>query len=206
MLHHATYQQREQRACLAFVPQLTLILRESSDLPVKHAALACVDRISEKFGKKDPAIILAAAKVILNGQDLSEADSRFHIAILLCLTTMIEVLGDAFIPLVPLIFPRALGDLGASIGLDPGDNRLHNAAYSLICALLVHVPWIMTSTYLEKLVGVSHESANAEMGEDCDQSRLETLRLVARKIEPQQSFAALSNTWKSAVTEGPIVR
>lgn len=204
--HHTTDQQATRKACLAFLPQLTSILAESSDFPVKHASLACVDCISEKFGKKDIDAVLNAARVVIDSRNPNGAERSFHIAVLLCLTTMTEVLCDAFIPLVPQVFPMTLGYLSASIEAEPGDNRLHVAAYSSMCALLLYIPWIITGEYLEKLLRVSHESANAEMGEDCDHSRLETLRLVARQVEPQQSFTALSETWKSAMTEGPIVR
>ena len=205
-MHHTADQKAAQKASLTFLPQLTPILVDSSDFKVKHAALACIDCISEKFGKKDITAVVNAATVVLKSRTSNGVDRNFHIATLLCLATMIEVLGDAFIPLVPQVLPKALGYLSCSIEQDPGDDRLHNAAYSLICALLLQIPWIITDTYLERLLGVSHESANAEIGENCDQSRLETLRLFAKQVEPQKSFAALSKTWKSAMTEGPIVR
>lgn len=119
---------------------------------------------------------------------------------------MIEVLGDAFIPLVPLVLPQTFNHLSASIEEDPEDDSLHNATYSLIGALLLQTPWIVTGTYLERLLRISYQSANADISEDCNKSRQETLRLAARQIEPRQSFAALCESWNSAITEGPNVR
>lgn len=206
MTHDSKDSQPAQKACLAFLPQLTSILENSSSLPLKHAALACIDCISEKFGKKDIAAVLKTARVAFSNRDCSPTDRSLHIAILLCLSTMIEVLSDAFISLIPLVLPQTFDHLSASIEEDPEDDRLHNAAYSLIGALLLHIPWIFTGTYLEHLLKISSQSAKADIGEDCNKIRRETLGLAARQIEPRQSFAALCETWKNAVTEGPIVR
>ncbi len=50
-----------RRALLAFLPQLTEIIRVSDDVAYKHIAVGCVDKISEKYGKKDPEAVAAAA-------------------------------------------------------------------------------------------------------------------------------------------------
>lgn len=205
MTHDSKNSQPAEKACLAFLSQLTSILETSLSLPLKHAALACIDCISEKFGKKDIAAVLTTARVAFSSRNCSPADKSFHIAVLLCLATMIEVLKHAFIPLIPLVLPQTLDHLGASIEEDPEDDCLHNAAYSLIGALLLHIPWIVTGTYLERLLKISYQSAGADIGDDYKKSRQETLRLAARQIEPRQSFAALLETWKSAMGEGPNV-
>ena len=116
---------------------------------------------------------------------------------------MVEVVRDGLVPLVPIILPKALENLGTSIADD--DVRLHNAAYSLISTLLLHIPWIIAGTYLDRLLEISYESANAELGEACNDSRLEALELISMQIKPEQLFTALDKTWKSAMTEGPMV-
>lgn len=206
MTHDSKDSNSAQKACLDFLPQLTSILKKSSSLRLKHAALACIDCISEKFGKKDIAAVLTTASTTFSSRNCIPTDRSFQIAILLCLATMIEVVNDAFIPLIPLVLPQTYDHLGASIEEDSEDEGLHNAAYSLIGALLLHMPWIVTGTYLERLLRISYQSANADMGEDCNKSRQETLRLAAKQIEPRQSFATLCETWKSAMSEGPNVR
>ena len=182
------------------------MLEKSSSLPLKYVALACIDYISEKFGKKDIAAVLAAARVAFSSQKCIPVDKSFHIAILLCLATMVEVVRDAFIPLIPLVIPQIFDLLSASIEEDPKNDSLHNAAYSLIGALLLHIPWIFTGTYLRQLLRISYQSANAYVDEDCNKSRQEILRVAARQIEPRQSLSALCETWKSAFNCGPNVR
>lgn len=194
-----------QTACLAFLPRLTSILEKSSDPQLKHTAIASMDRIVEKFGKKDTAAVIAVASTISGDKCLGSNDSSLRVTALLCLATMLEILGDRFVPVIPHTFSKAMEHLSTSIQDNIEDKRLHNACYSFVSALLLHVPWMVTGAYLEHWLRLSHESANAEMGEECDLNRIVALRLVAKQIEPKECFAALQKTWPSAMTEGPIV-
>lgn len=193
-----------QKACLEFLPQLTSIWVNSTSVPLKYAILSCVDFISEKFGKKDVPAVLEVAKAISDSQAPAAVDLSLEIAILLYLTTVVPVVRDEFVPLVPTIFPNALGHLNASVAKE--DTRLHNAVYSFICALLFHVPWIIIGTYLTRLLEISYESASAELGKACNDSRVYTLKLLAKQIKPGHIYTALDQTWKSAMAKGPNVR
>ncbi len=57
-------------ALLAFLPQLTAVIRESSDVDYKRTAVTCVDKIAEKYGKKDLEAVAAAAETIAGDQCL----------------------------------------------------------------------------------------------------------------------------------------
>lgn len=199
-----SYNRATQKACLELLPQLTGIWVKSSSVPLKYAVVAFVDFISEKFGKKDVPAVLEVAKALSNNQAPVAVDVSLEITILLCLATMVYVVRDEFVPLVPNIFPKALGHLNASVAKE--DTRLHNAAFSFICALLLHVPWIITGSYLTRLLEISYESANAGLGNACKDSRVDTLKLVAKQIQPEHLFTALDQTWKSAMAKGPNVR
>lgn len=193
-----------QKASLEFLPRLTGIWVTSSSVPLKHAVLACVGFISDKFGQKDVPAVLGVATAISNSQPPATVDLGLEIAILLCLATMIHVVRDEFVPLVPIIFPKALDHLNASVAIE--DTRLHNAVYSFICGLLLHVPWIITRKYMARLLEISYESANAELGKACNDSRVGTLKLAAKQIQPEHLFYAMDQSWKSAMANGPNVR
>lgn len=193
-----------QKASLEFLPRLTGIWVSSSSVPLKHAVLACVSLISDKFGQKDVPAVLEVATAISNTQAPAAVDLSLEVAILLCSATLVHVVRDEFVPLVPIIFPKALEHLNASIAIE--NTRLHNAVYSFICALLLHVPWIITRKYMTRLLEISYESAKAELGKACDDSRVETLKLAAKQIQSDQLFIALDQSWKSAMANGPNVR
>lgn len=194
-----------QAECLAFLPRLAQIIEESSDVSLKKTAVVCIDRIAELFGKKDIPAIVASARVVAGSECLGASESGLRTISMLCLATMVELSSNSFISILPLALPKAVDSLATSIREDTEDGALHNAVYSLIGALILYVPWMVTGADLVSILKLSFESANAEMGDGCDQSRVGALRLLARRIEAKDCFAALTTTWMDAMAEGPMV-
>lgn len=194
-----------QAACLAFLPHLASVITESPDVSLKHTAVGCIDRITELFGKKDATAIIASAKIIAGDECLGASESILRTISLLCLATMIEVLSDRFISMLPLALPKVMDSLATSLGEDTEDGAVHNAVYSFLSTLIIYVPWMITSPDLELILRLSFESAKAEMGVECNQSRRQTLRLVSKKVEARECLAALDKTWSVAISGGPLV-
>ena len=194
-----------QEACIKFLVELSLILESSSDLLLQHSATSCVDRIIEKYGKKDVEAVGAVMRVVASKKCLGADDSRLRIIALLCLSTSVEVLGEAIIPIIPYALPKAMDHLDATLGGEDVDERTHNAAYSFLGSLLLYVPWIVTGQYLDRVLKTSHESANAGLPTDCNTARKEVLKLIVKQVDPQECFVALLRTWDSAMVEGPNV-
>ena len=204
-LSDSRFQARDsQEKILAFLPQVASLIEEPSDLQLKRTAIACIDRATEIFGKKDMPRVAAVAATVAGPACLGAEDSNLRVMALLCLATTVEILRDAFVPIIPQALPKATEYLAASIKSDIEDERLHNAAYSFISNLLQYVPWMITGPALDRFLAVSYQSANGEMGEDCDRNRVNTLRLLAEQMDPKELFAALERTWTSAMIEGPI--
>lgn len=157
------------------------------------------------FGRKDIDAVSAAATTIGSSGCLASAEKSVVIAALLCLATMAEVLGEGFIPTIPQSLPTTMDHLATSLDEDAEDPRLHNACYAFVTSVLLYLPLIVTGTYLDRLLKVSYESANAEMDDECNNIRTEALKLVARSLEPKDCIAALDRTWTSAMAEGPLV-
>ncbi|MCJ1435688.1 snoRNA-binding rRNA-processing protein utp10 [Xylographa pallens] len=192
-----------QEACINFLAELSLILEGSSDLLLLHSATSCIDRIIERYGKKDVETVGAVMKVVASDKCLGANDSRLCIMALLCLSTSVEVLGEAIIPIIPHALPRAMDHLEAILGGEDVDERMHNAVYSFLGSLLLYIPWIITGQYLDRALKTSHESANAGLSAGCNVARKEVLTLIAKQVDPQECFAALLRTWDSAMVEGP---
>ena len=197
-------QRNSQQAILAFLPQLSSLIEKSSDLPLKHTAVACIDRIVEQFGKKDVTLVATTAMIIAGPACLGVQDNSLRVMALLCLATMVEISEDAFLPVIPQALPKTIDYMTASIKPDEEDERLHKAALSFTTNFLLYVPWALSGPSLDRFLTTSHQSANAEIGEECDLHRVDTLKLVAKQVEPKELFAALDRTWARAMTEGPI--
>lgn len=200
-----TDQKAARVACLAFLPYLTSIIEHNADYSLKRTAVICIDFIAEKFGKKGVDVITETASIITGQNCLAILDTKVRLAALLCLATITETLREAFIPLMPQSFPLAMDHLVSSSQGDFDDAMLHDACYAFTTALLLYIPWMMTGIYLDRFFKASHESANADMGMDCDNVRIECLRLAAKSVDAKECFLALDRTWTNALAEGPKV-
>lgn len=188
---------------LDFLPTLVGIIQSSQDILLKHAAVACVDRIADKYGRKDPSKVISAAKVVSSEACIGQTDDRIRIMGVLCLASMAEVLGQAMIPALPETLTRSLTLLEISIEEGKENSRLHDAVFSLFSALFAHLPFMITAAHLDKLLLLSFKSASIDVGEGSDDSRQEALRLMARKVEMGSTFGAVDRNWSNSVETGP---
>ncbi|KAI1143889.1 hypothetical protein F5Y05DRAFT_10155 [Hypoxylon sp. FL0543] len=191
-------------ALLAFLPHLTAIIRVSDDMAYKHIAVGCVDKISEKYGKKDPEAVTAAASTIASDQCLGQDDELLRIMALLCLASLVDVLQDGIVPVLPSAIPKALSYIAESIGNETPRVGLHNASYAFIAALAQHLPYMLSGSYLGQLLAVSSASANSSLGKEANDARLQCLRLLAKQVDAKTLFSALEQNWLTATESGPI--
>lgn len=194
---------QSQIRVLDFLPTLVRIIESSPDSLLKHAAVACIDRITEKYGRKDPSKVITAAKTVASSSCLGQADERIRIMGILCLASMAEVLGEAMIPALPDALTRSLSLLESSLVPGEENSRLHDAVFSLFSALFVHLPFMMSPTHLDKILVLSFKSTNADLEDTSEDSRLETLRLMAsRKMDLSVTLGAIDRNWEHAVEAG----
>ncbi|KAL8706643.1 MAG: hypothetical protein Q9201_000340 [Fulgogasparrea decipioides] len=190
-------------ACLGFLPSLAIITQNSEDEITKRIALTCIGRIVERFGQKDTAAVIRATNTVISASCLNAESEEVQVTSLLCLSTIVEVLGDEFVPFLPQTLPKTLRFLNNFLKTDKCSKRLHNAAYSFFSALLLNAPWAIAGPDLDLLLEVSHESAGTSLDGDCVAERRATLDLVAKQIDPRDCCAALERTWASAMAGGP---
>jgi U3 small nucleolar RNA-associated protein 10 len=124
---------------------------------------------------------------------------------LLCLTSLVEILREGIVPVLPVAITKALEYIGESIEDEDEDLKLHNAGYAFISALAQYLPYIISGAYLEKLLLISYESAETELDEEADESRTECLQLTAKQVGAKSMFDALARSWESAAKSGNLV-
>ncbi|KAI0476901.1 armadillo-type protein [Xylaria cf. heliscus] len=188
-------------ALLAFLPQLTAIIRVSDDVAYKHIAVGCVDKISEKYGKKDPEAVVAAASTIAGDQCLGQEDLQLRIMALLCLASLVDVLQDGIVPILPSAIPKALTYITESFTNSVRLPELHNAGYAFITALAQYLPYMLSGSYLEQILSVSSASAKSKMGSESNDARLQCLQFIAKQVEAKTMFVTLEkslNTYADA--------
>lgn len=192
-------------AMLGFLPQLTAIIRESKDVLYKHIAVACVDKISEKYGKKDIEAVAAAAETIASVHCLGQSDARLRIMALLCLSSLVEILREGIVSVLPVAIPTSLKYMEASINNSEDAQKLHNAGFAFISSLVQYLPYMVSGGYLENLLDISNSSAEAGLDDEADENRVQCLLLAAKQIDAKSMFGALEKNWERASRLGPLV-
>jgi U3 small nucleolar RNA-associated protein 10 len=193
-------------AMLGFLPQLTAIIRESKDVPYKHIAVACVDKISGKYGKKDLEAVSAAAETIASNHCLGQSDGHLRVMALLCLASLVEILKEGIVSVLPIAIPKSLEYMEASVSDKEDTQKLHNAGYAFISSLVHHLPYMVSGGYLDKLLSISNASAEADLEDEADESRLGCLLFAAKQLDAKSLFSALEKNWEEAASAGTLVR
>lgn len=188
------------QALVSFLPSLETILQKSKSLDAKIISVSCIDSIVERFGKKDASAVASVAQTIAGPQSLSHSDDRVRVLSLLCLTSIVDVLEDEFISLLPSVLPVAFDYLSKAI--DEENVGLHNAVYTLISDIVERLGYMFSREYLDTALRLSHRSAVADLEEACDESRRAFYQSVSEHLGAQEVFAAVQSTWTHAVSCG----
>jgi len=185
---------------ISFLPALFRVLESSEPAPSKHAALACVDRICALYGRKDVPAVVQAARVISGGSCLQFSDPAASTLALLCLSSLVESLKEAIIPVIPHMMPNIFNLLRSDIMEESEACELHNASFSAIAAVLANVPYIVANDeYLDQVLALSAESRNSPQNPERHEVRGYVLELISRNIEPTKVIGALQRTWATTV-------
>lgn len=190
-------------ALLTFLPQLTAVIRESDDIRYKYTAVTCVDKIAEKYGKKDIEAVLAAAATIAGEHCLGQSDAQLRIMALLCLTSLVDVLQDAIVPVLPVAVPQTVTYLRMSVQGGTVDAELHSACYGFISSLAETLPY-MLSSYVDEILEISNISASTdEVDDETKENRVSCLEVLAKTLDGKDLFTSIAKNWQSASTCGP---
>jgi U3 small nucleolar RNA-associated protein 10 len=189
--HVKATDQPGKQSLLDFAAVVTSVIEKSTNTSLKRAAIACIDQISERFGKQDTSKILSAAETISGHQALGDTDTNVRIMALLCLASMVEVLRDDFIGFVPRVFPQTFDYLHSSIQSESQNATLHNACFALINAAIEYLPFVFTGNLLDRSLQLAQESANSSIADAVQDSRAQLYELLTKKQSASEIFAAL---------------
>ncbi|KAI9730250.1 MAG: snoRNA-binding rRNA-processing protein utp10 [Cirrosporium novae-zelandiae] len=186
---------------LSFLDDLSILAAETDNITVKHAAISCIDRIVEKYGKKDPSKVESAAQIIAGGSCLGHKNSQIIVLATLCFTSMVEVLGQQIIPILPSSSDKVIAHWKHS--LSQRDIEVQNAVFSFLAAVLTHLPWLISGEILDVILHLTHKSAISDFGAESEESLLEVISFLSKKIDPKELFGAIERTWSDATANGP---
>ncbi len=79
---------------------------------------------------------------------------------------------------------------------------MHNASFAFITSLTQHLPFMISGTYLDRILLCSSLSAAAVSDDDMISSRKQCLGFVAKLVDPKVLFQALERNWAVAANSG----
>jgi U3 small nucleolar RNA-associated protein 10 len=188
---------------LEFLPKLDGILQQAGDADVNRIVISCIDSIVGRFGKRDTSTVAAVAETVAGSQALSNKDNQTRILSLLCLTSMIDVLQDEAIPLLPSILPVAFEYLGVAIKEE--NTSLHNAVYTLLANTVERLGFMFSRDYLVPVLKLSQQSSVGGLDEECDEERGQFFEKLSQHLEAQEVFSAIKSTWTDGLEQGSEV-
>lgn len=192
--------QHSVTSLLSFLPKINELFGRTLDVDVKNTAISCVDSIVERFGKKNVAVVADIARTISGPQALKSKDDYTRILSLLCLTSIVDVLEDEAISLLPTVLPTAFDYLKHSI--EQQKDGLHNAVFSLLSNIVERLSYMFSREYMVTALKLAQNSACGDLSEECDESRQQFMGKASRHLSARDVFAAIKDTWVFAVSEG----
>jgi U3 small nucleolar RNA-associated protein 10 len=188
-------------ACmLSFLLQADALLQRTQDIDVKAVTISCIDRIVERFGKKDVPAVEAVARTVAAAQALASKEDRVRILSLLCITSIVDVLEEEAISLLPTVLPIAFDYLKESIERE--NQGLHNAVFALLTNIVDRLAFMFTREYLVPALELAQSSAESDLGGGCDEARRTFYQSLSVHLEAQEAFASLKVTWPSSLAHG----
>jgi U3 small nucleolar RNA-associated protein 10 len=186
-------------ALLDFIPRMTALIQSSTDVMLRHSAISCIDKISERFGKKDTSNVIAAAHIVSGDAGLRNPEDRLKIVSMLCLATMVDILQDDFIPLLPQVLPQTFDYLRSSVSDESSTTRgsMASAAYALLNAVTEHLSYMLMGDYLDTALQLTQACAGAKI---CGVNRRQFYRLAGNNVAPTEVFSAFNRNY---ITSSP---
>lgn len=186
-----------QNVFVEVLPNCGVFIDKSQPIATRSAAVSCVDQICEKFGKTDTDAVISVAEIVAGEAALGSEDPSLRIISILCLASMVEVLSDGAVAILPTVLTQTLEYMHQTLEAEESNEQLLAAGFSLLGSVMDHLPWMLSATYLDDALKLT---AKTTAPDDAHLSQV-FVKLVATKVGPQELFAAVERTWDIVLKE-----
>ncbi len=172
---------------------------------LKYNAIACIDRICERFGKTSPMLTYHVAQVVVGPHCLGSNDLPLRTLSLYCLASIVDILRNDFIPLLQQALEAAAGCLRESLSNESPSSKLHNASYSYFTSVVDCIPFMVPQSFIRTTFELSLLSAAAALGQEATMNRSQFLQSAATRLDLNSVFSVAKLVWPSAMKHGNVV-
>ncbi|RMZ81797.1 hypothetical protein DV738_g1940, partial [Chaetothyriales sp. CBS 135597] len=188
-------------AAIAFLSQLRSLIQANRNAALTHAAIQCIDAVVEVYGRKDVDALVDMAGFLAGEQVSIGSSVDQDIVLMLCLASMMDVMGDAAVPVASPVLHKALEAL-ESLTEDEDESGLFNAICSALSAVLTHVSYMIDDDSLARLLTRLLEKEGSSNSKAREDMKLESLGLAAQKVEISVLVPILRTTWQHMRADG----
>lgn len=194
-----------QQTFLEVLSNCCFFIEQSQPVATRHAAITCIDQIVEKYGKRDRAAVFAAARSVAGDAALGSDDGSLKVISILCLASMVAVLEESFIPILPQVLTKILDYAEEALATTASAFQLQTACFSFAVAVLDHLPWAFSAQHLDRALVIAGKStAYPLFGEGGMTGSAQLCSLAAQKVSAQELFSAVDRTWTDVTKLGPV--
>lgn len=194
-----------QKIFIDVLPNCTWFISVDQAPATRHAAIACLDQIAEKFGKTDRDAVLEAAKVVAGNAALCSTDEDLKILSTLCLASMVEVLESDYMPISAETITQVLDYLAVMINDAAPHFAFYKAIFAFLDNVLDHLDVVLSGQYLERTLQLCARAVS--LGEDESALAYRFSTRVAGALQPRYTLSALESVWAKVAEHGvPAVR
>ncbi len=186
-------------AALAYLADLEDILKSTDDDKLRTAVIVCIDRITEKYGRKDIDASIRIAAVLGNEAGTVAGHSSVQHLSVLTLSSIFEIVGEAAVPLVAETMSNALALIEGSLEEEKENAQLHDAAFTLVSTVVSNVPFMVSEEHLDRILTLTAEAAFSDLPRSCMDARKDALSTIARKIDLNTLIVSLCRTWEQVI-------
>lgn len=197
---------KAQDIFLGVLPNCDVYIQASQPVKTRNAAIACIHRIAEKFGKANTTAVLQSANSIAGDAALGSSEGQLNVASLSALASIIQVLGEEAVGVLPPVLSKCidyLEDTLESSSEGAIDHELIEVGCTLLDSVLESLPWMLSGISLDSAIKIVVRSTSTATGYVEAISANEKLQgLLARKVAPPELFASIGRTWQDIVRLG----
>lgn len=172
---------RSQELAVQLLQTLARYIKSSNSSALQFSSLACVDQIVEKYGRKDPEIVVEVAHTIVELVHPDSASEKWSIAALLTLAGVFEAIKEGAVPIVPSLITKLLYVLVVNYNRKACSVQTWAAVCTLISAIFTYTAFIVSADELAQLLGYVFASQIRAPDDTTDFGQL--IRSIARKVD-----------------------
>ena len=185
------------------LPNCSIFITEDQPVATRHAAVSCIDQISEKYGKTERSAVLEVAERVAGDAALGSEDGGLRVISILSLASMIEVLEDECISILPSTLSQTLAYLESNASAGVSDPRIRQAGFGFLNAVLDHTPWMLSQEYLERALKLADQATTTGIGDEAGDNAVQQFcSLTAKGVGASELFATIERTWNQVCDLG----